>query len=179
SKIILFDVELQTRILQVLALNMPTWRVVFISALGALKKFHNWAENSFAVDVLPDFALVPGHAIQKFWTFFTAGFLETDPISLTGSVIAMVACGKYLERAWGSKDFLKFIGIILIGVTLATFLTYLLEYTITGDEYYLLEVQANGMVGVICGFLVALKQLVPEHLVRTPLSIRVKVIHQA
>ncbi|CAG8736239.1 19646_t:CDS:2, partial [Racocetra persica] len=168
---------------------MPTWRthftnvpptvktliflIVFTSALGALKKFHSLIETSFA-DVLPDFALVPGHAIQKVWTFFTAGFLETDPISLIGSVITMAACGKYLERAWGSKDFLKFVGIILIGVTLATFLTYLLEYAITGDEYYLFEVQANGMVGVICGFLVALKQLVPEHLVQTPLSIRVK-----
>ncbi|CAG8441609.1 7254_t:CDS:2, partial [Scutellospora calospora] len=169
---------------------MPTWRtyftnvpptvktltflIVFISALGVLKRFHRWIENPFAIDVLPDFAMVPGHAIQKFWTFFTAGFLETDPMSLIGSVITMAACGKYLERAWGSKDFLKFVGIILIGVTLATFLTYLLEYTITGDQYYLYEVQANGMIGVICGFLVALKQLVPEHLVRIPLSVRVK-----
>ncbi|CAG8506907.1 26447_t:CDS:2, partial [Gigaspora margarita] len=151
-----------------------TFSIVFVSALGALKRFHRWGENPFVVDVLPDFALVPGHAAQKFWAFFTAGFLETNPTSLIGSVIAMIACGKYLERAWGSKDFLKFVGIILIGVTLSTYFTYLLEYTITGDEYYLFEVQANGMIGVICGFLVALKQLVPEHLVRIPISIRVK-----
>ncbi|CAG8580378.1 801_t:CDS:2, partial [Dentiscutata erythropus] len=200
--LIFFDVEPQTRILQVLTLNMPAWRtyftnvpptvktltfsIVFVSALGALKRFHRWTENPFATNVLPNFALVPGHAIQNFWTFFTAGFLETNPASLIGSIIAMVACGKYLERAWGSKDFLKFVGIILIGVTLSTYFTYLLEYVITGDEHYLyeykfildlhyrFEVEANGMIGVICGFLVALKQLVPEHLVRIPLSIRIK-----
>ncbi|RGB41097.1 eukaryotic integral membrane protein, partial [Rhizophagus diaphanus] len=117
-------------------------------------------------NILPDMALVPGYALRKFWTFLTAGFLETNLSGFVGSILIILVNGKYLERAWGSRDFLKFIGIVIIGANICAYLTYLCEYTITGDTFYLYNVQVNGMIGLIGGFLVGLKQIIPEHLVR-------------
>ncbi|GBB94612.1 hypothetical protein RclHR1_02390018 [Rhizophagus clarus] len=149
--------------------------IIILSGLGTVQRIKQWQDNgeenegkepTFSSNILPDMALVPGYALRKFWTFLTAGFLETNLMGFIGSILIILVNGKYLERAWGSKDFLKFIGIVIIGANICTFLTYLCEYMTTGDTFYLYNVQVNGMIGLIGGFLVGLKQLIPEHLAR-------------
>ncbi|RIA93186.1 eukaryotic integral membrane protein [Glomus cerebriforme] len=156
--------------------------IIILSGLGTVQRVKRWQDNgekneentpTFSSNILPDIALVPGFALQKFWTFLTAGFLETNLLGFLGSILVILVNGKYLERAWGSRDFLKFIGIVIIGANICTFLTYLCEYTITRDKFYLYNTQANGMIGLIGGLLVGLKQLIPEHLISLSLC-RVK-----
>ncbi|CAJ0637644.1 15650_t:CDS:2 [Entrophospora sp. SA101] len=121
--------------------------LVIVSIFGAISTF-KWPTGD---NILSNLVVVPGVAISKFWTFLTAGFLETHLITFIGDVLMLLGCGKYLERIWGSRDFLKFVMIIII-------------------------VQCNGLIGLACGFLVALKQLDPEHLVfKSLFSIRIKV----
>ncbi|CAG8534888.1 6363_t:CDS:2 [Paraglomus occultum] len=171
---------------------------VFISALGGIIRVHRWSSDSEYPESDPylnGIAIIPGAATWNFWTFVTAGFLETNLTSVSGfregsqrdvdkelalnktSTTTMLAAGKYFGRVWGSKELLKFVAIVIIGANLASFVTYLVEYYVTGDIAYLYATQINGQIGLIEGFLVSYKQLIPEHLFKVfsgTVSMRVK-----
>ncbi|CAG8495168.1 1949_t:CDS:2 [Paraglomus brasilianum] len=154
---------------------------VFTSALGGIIRVHRWSSDSEYPESDPylnGIAIIPGTAIWNFWTFVTAGFLETSLTSFVASTTTMLAAGKYFGRVWGSKEFLKFVAIVIIGANMASSFTYLVEYYITGDIAYLYATQINGQIGLIQGFLVSYKQLIPEHLFKVfsgSVAIRVKV----
>ncbi|KAI8992669.1 eukaryotic integral membrane protein-domain-containing protein [Pilobolus umbonatus] len=127
--------------------------------------------------ICPFLGLIPGFVIYSPWTFVTALFYESNSIKLIFSCVVLLFCGKYLERAWGSRELIKFIGIVGVLTNVITWLAMLLTYHISGNESYLYETQINGMAGVFSGFLVAFRYLVPEHriaLLSGMLSIRVK-----
>ncbi|KAG0033267.1 hypothetical protein BGZ82_006191 [Podila clonocystis] len=88
----------------------------------------------------------------------------------------LLGCGKYLERAWGSREFFKYLAITSVGSMVALYITCLFEYTVRGNEDLLYGTTAYGMACVLAGFLVGFKQLVPEHLVTLwgVFSVRVK-----
>ncbi|KAF9316513.1 hypothetical protein BG003_001872 [Podila horticola] len=88
----------------------------------------------------------------------------------------LLACGKYLERAWGSREFFKFLAITSIGTMIGVYITCLLEYFVRRNEDILFDTQAYGLTCVISGFLIGFKQLVPDHSVTLwkVVSVRVK-----
>ncbi|KAF9994641.1 hypothetical protein BGZ79_000566 [Entomortierella chlamydospora] len=88
----------------------------------------------------------------------------------------MLGCGKYLERSWGSRELFKVLSISSIGTMIGIYMTCLVEYVIRGNDELLYDTQAYGLTGVVAGFLIGFKQLVPDHLVTLwgVLSIRVK-----
>ncbi|KAG0007129.1 hypothetical protein BGZ65_005278 [Modicella reniformis] len=92
--------------------------------------------------------------------------------------VILLGCGKYLERAWGSREFFRFLAVTSIGAMLAVYLTCLFEYLVRSNEDVLYETQAYGLTAVIAGFLVGFKQLVPEHLITLwgIISVRVKTL---
>ncbi|CAG8663847.1 13490_t:CDS:2 [Funneliformis caledonium] len=141
--------------------------IICSSGLGVLQNVKQWLNigPTSPPSLSQGLALVPNSALWEFWTFITASFYETNLINFIGSVLTILGMGKYLERAWGSREFLKFIGIVMIGANICVVLTYLCEYAITGSPFYLFRV-INGMNGLISGFLVGLKQLIPEHLLK-------------
>jgi hypothetical protein len=72
--------------------------------------------------------------------------------------------GKYLERAWGSREFAKFIVIIAVIPNVVVALVYLLCAAIGASSVSGLT-QICGGISIQSSFLVAFKQLVPEHTV--------------
>ncbi|KAG0221417.1 hypothetical protein BGX31_009918 [Mortierella sp. GBA43] len=90
----------------------------------------------------------------------------------------LLGCGKYLERAWGSREFFKFFAVTGIGSMLAVYFTCLFEYFVRGNEDVMYDTQVYGLTAVIGGFLVGFKQLVPEHLITLwgIISVRVKTL---
>ncbi|KAF9116307.1 hypothetical protein BGX27_003615 [Mortierella sp. AM989] len=114
-------------------------------------------------------ALVPVSAPYRFWTFATASFFERT---------ILLGSGKYLERAWGSRELFKFLAVTSIGSMLGIYFTCLFEYIVRGNEDLLYETQAYGLTAVLSGFLVGFKQLVPEHSVTLwgVFSVRVKTL---
>ncbi|CAG8440729.1 2154_t:CDS:2 [Ambispora leptoticha] len=137
-----------------------------LSSLGVVLRYRQWTQNPpNEKNVLNSLTMVPGYTIQHIWTLVTAGFLETNLTTLFGSTITMLALGPHLERAWGPREFLKFVGIVSVGSYVITWLAYLIEYGFTKNLRYLYETQVNGMVGLAMGFLVALMQLDPEMLI--------------
>ncbi|KAF9360869.1 hypothetical protein BGX26_007286 [Mortierella sp. AD094] len=136
---------------------------------GASSSFSN-AEAT----LIPLLALVPVSAPYRFWTFATASFFERSLIQAA----ILLGSGKYLERAWGSRELFKFLAVTSIGSMLGIYFTCLFEYIVRGNEDLLYETQAYGLTAVLSGFLVGFKQLVPEHLVTLwgIFSVRVKTL---
>ncbi|KAF9332806.1 hypothetical protein BG006_004304 [Podila minutissima] len=99
-------------------------------------------------------AMVPISSPYRFWTFATAFAINTA---------ILLACGKYLERAWGSREFFKFLAITSIGTMIGVYLTSFFEYLVRRNVDILFDTQAYGLTCVISGFLIGFKQLVPNH----------------
>ncbi|MBA0697230.1 hypothetical protein Goari_020779, partial [Gossypium aridum] len=66
-----------------------------------------------------------------------------------------------LEPIWGSKEFLKFIFIVNFLTSVCVFTTAIALYYIMREENYL-YMPLSGFHGVLAGFLVGIKQIVPD-----------------
>ncbi|KAI7869028.1 eukaryotic integral membrane protein-domain-containing protein [Spinellus fusiger] len=120
--------------------------------------------------------LVPGLGLYTPWTFLTATFYESNVFSLMGSLMILLLCGKYLERAWGSRELLKYVLLTAFLSNVVTWVGILFTYYLSKNEQLLYSTQICGMSGVFSGFLVAFKHLIPEHRLSLmgAVSIRVK-----
>jgi hypothetical protein len=90
--------------------------------------------------------------------------VEQNIFTVVLNAVTLFYGGKYLERAWGSREFGKFILIVALVPNIVAIPIYLLWWTVTGDELRGLT-QICGGVSLQASFLVAFKQLVPEHTV--------------
>ncbi|GAQ91651.1 hypothetical protein KFL_008260030 [Klebsormidium nitens] len=106
-------------------------------------------------------ALVPGKSIPMAWNLLTAGYIEKSLLSAIVNVLAVLFIGKTLEPIWGSKEFLKFIVLVNLFTGASTFATMIFLYFCTMNEDFLYP-KISGFHGVVAGFLVAIKQLMPD-----------------
>ncbi|KAF9389072.1 hypothetical protein CPB97_012035 [Podila verticillata] len=148
-----------------------------MSSLGFALRFRDLTSDADAEGTLTQLiAMVPVSAPYHPWTFATAPFYERSVLQFIINSAILLGCGKYLERAWGSREFFKYLAVTSVGSMLALYITCLFEYTVRGNEDLLYGTTAYGMTCVLAGFLVGFKQLVPEHLVTLwgVFSVRVK-----
>uniref|UniRef100_A0A7S0QX60 Transmembrane protein 115 n=1 Tax=Pyramimonas obovata TaxID=1411642 RepID=A0A7S0QX60_9CHLO len=110
-------------------------------------------------------ALVPGKTLPCVWNVITAGYFENNVWMLLIDTICLLVMARYLEPIWGSKEFLKFVVITNALVGLVTFMYMMTVYFATASEDYLYG-KVCGFHGVVAAFVVAIKQLMPEHEVR-------------
>ncbi|KAK6933335.1 TMEM115/Pdh1/Rbl19 [Dillenia turbinata] len=95
------------------------------------------------------------------WNLLTAGYIEQTLYGVIINPIGLLFIGKLLEPIWGSKEFLKFIFIVNVLTYLGVFVTAVALYYITTKENYL-YMPVSGFHGVIAGFLVGIKQIIPH-----------------
>ncbi|KAF3911518.1 hypothetical protein ABW20_dc0108235 [Dactylellina cionopaga] len=108
--------------------------------------------------------VVPALSIIYPWTLLTASFVEANIFTLVITLATFFYGGKYLERAWGGNEFAKFLGVVSVGSNAVALAIYVFWYAATGNvERNFTSI--NGGVAFQAGFLVAFKQLVPEHTV--------------
>lgn len=119
---------------------------------------------------VPYLTIVPGLSTTYPWVLFTASFVETNLLSFlfTGSTI--LYSGRYCEHIWGVAELARFVGLQTLGSNILTVLIYLLAFSArrgvdpdTGDS--MTPVTISGGIALVTGFLVAFKQMVPEHTV--------------
>lgn len=113
---------------------------------------------------VPFLTVVPALSIVFPWTFLTATFVEQNIFTLFITLATIFYGGKYLERAWGSAEFGKFLLVISLVPNFLTFCFYIAWFAITGNVVRSFTTICGG-VALQAGFLVAFKQLVPEHTV--------------
>lgn len=114
--------------------------------------------------IVPYLALVPSLSLWYPWTCLTATFVEQNIFTLLINGANVFFGGKYLERAWGSQGFIYVILIATVIPNLLAVPTYIVWATITGNPGRALT-PINGGITIQAAFLVAFKQLVPEHTV--------------
>ncbi|XP_027363619.1 rhomboid-like protein 19 [Abrus precatorius] len=106
-------------------------------------------------------ALIPAKTIPFAWNLITAGYLEQSSYGVVLSTIGLLFIGKLLQPVWGPREFLRFIFLVNFLTSLCIFTTAIAFYYITRQERYL-YMPLSGFHGVISGFLVGIKQIIPD-----------------
>lgn len=106
-------------------------------------------------------ALIPARTIPFVWNLLTAGYIEQSVYGVVVSTLGLLFIGKLLEPVWGSREFLKFIFVVNFLTSICTFITAIALYYITMNENYL-YLPLSGFYGVLSGFLVGIKQIIPD-----------------
>lgn len=160
------------------------------------------ATGSQKTPIVPYLTLVPSMFYYYPWSLFTAAFVEQNIFAVVLNGATLFYAGKYLERAWSSREFGKFILAVALIPNILIIPIYLIWAALTGsslrgyalwsspddcdtscampadDDLVLRSLtQICGGVALQGSFLVAFKQLVPEHTVtilKGIIKIRVK-----
>ena len=117
-----------------LRISIPPLTKILLALLLAIAATHQTTRyifRSLPVDVL---ALVPQQSVFYPWVYFTATFAEQNLITLLIAATTVLYGGKYLERAWGSTEFGKFVLIVIIVPNVIASIVYVLWFAITRDS---------------------------------------------
>ncbi|KAL0635345.1 hypothetical protein Q9L58_005739 [Maublancomyces gigas] len=146
---------------------------VSLSIITGTLRYRDWmsrqseTSGSTASDeyfTVPFLTVVPALSIVFPWTFVVATFVEQNIFTLFITLATLFYGGKYLERAWGSAEFGKFLLVVSLVPNILTFFIYIAWFALTGNPARSFATVCGG-VALQAGFLVAFKQLVPEHTV--------------
>ncbi|CBI31477.3 hypothetical protein AAG906_034404 [Vitis piasezkii] len=106
-------------------------------------------------------ALIPARTIPFAWNLITSGYIEQTIYGTVVSTVGLLFLGKLLEPIWGTREFLKFIFVVNFLTSVCVFITAIALYYITRQENYL-YMPLSGFHGVLSGFLVGIKQIIPD-----------------
>ena len=84
---------------------------------------------------IPYLVLIPVKSIRYPWTALTGSLIENNIVSLAISWSVIWFGGRYLERAWGSKEFGKFVLFVTMIPNLASFFLYAVWHQISTPAY--------------------------------------------
>ncbi|GAP87856.1 putative eukaryotic integral membrane protein [Rosellinia necatrix] len=157
-------------------LNIPPVTRIVLAVLGLQSLSSIVILRGARTDVVIEWlTLVPQLSLFYPWTFVTATLVEENLTSLVIAGVTLFNGGRYLERAWSSKEFAKFLIVVSLIPNFLCFLLLVTMFTITRNEDWTLTT-INGTIPLQISFLVAFSQLVPAHTVtlfRGVLSLRV------
>jgi membrane associated rhomboid family serine protease len=83
--------------------------------------------------VIPFLTIVPQLSLFYPWVFVVATLVEQNLFTLATTAATIFYGGKYLERAWGSPEFAKFLLVISVVPNVLAFATYILWFAFTGN----------------------------------------------
>lgn len=106
-----------------LRVNIPPATRIFLVTLLALSLLYNiarWrqldtsAGSVQSTPIIPYLTLVPSLFYYYPWTLLTATFVEQNIFTVVLNAATVFYGGKYLERAWGSREFSKFVAAVAL-----------------------------------------------------------------
>ncbi len=172
--------------------------LIVLSLLNIAVRYRSWAPDRSAPlssrqYYAPFLTIVPGVSVRYPWVFVTATLVEQNIVGLLLTAATLFYSGRYLERAWSSTEYTKFIMLCSVVPNLFSFLVYISLFRITRnagfayvacDSHTCFELisdrstSINGGIALQAAFLVSFKQLIPEHTVAVARGlIRVRVKH--
>ncbi|TVY55825.1 Rhomboid-like protein 19 [Lachnellula cervina] len=145
----------------------PITRILLItlvlqSFLSGAIRYRQWSAESDVV--VPYIALVPQLSLIYPWTFLTTTLVENNIFTFGIAGVTIFYGGRYLERAWTSAEFAKFLLVTALIPNIICFGTLVFLFAVTGEMSWTLTT-INGTIPLQIGFLVAFSQLVPAHTV--------------
>lgn len=126
--------------------------VLALSTLNATLRFRKWSAALASMSAaslaaktssyltspqwaIPALALVPARSLPTYpWTVFTASLVENNLLSLAVSAAVVWFCGRYLERAYGGREFARFVLFVTVIPNLLTWGLYTVWHAMVGTE---------------------------------------------
>lgn len=87
-----------------------------------------------AGDGAPYLAIIPSTAIVYPWVFLIATVVEENIFGLLITGLTIFYGGRYLERAWSSAEFAKFVLFVSMIPNILTYLLYVIGYAVSKNE---------------------------------------------
>lgn len=138
--------------------------ILIILALNCLGFILSFSETLVKhLVVIPAF-FAPGRTFG-IWTIVTFCFIELHWWQLAIDILTLSLCSKLIEPSYGRKEVLKFFVIVNFGVAMLSMFFYLCLYASTRNSKFLFEVQIHGLSGFLASLLVAVRQILPDHLI--------------
>lgn len=81
---------------------------------------------------VPYLVAIPLQSLRYPWTLLTGALIENNAVSLAVSGCVIYFVGRYLERAWGSNEYGKFILFVTVVPNVVTFFLYGFWHAVTG-----------------------------------------------
>nr|CAG4638467.1 EOG090X06Q3 [Cyclestheria hislopi] len=129
---------------------------------------------SYSTTAVRVLTVTPGYVFPPafwIWTLFTHCFVEFHIWEVCVDIVTVGLCGKLIEPLWGKLEMMTFFVLINFSVALIGAFFYLTVYMATFNTDVLFHVHIHGLAGYIAGVSVAVKQMMPDHIVlRTPLG---------
>lgn len=123
---------------------------------------------SFSETAVRILTVTPGYILPSefwIWTAFTFCFIELHFWEVIVDVITVGLCGKMIEPLWGQLEMFKFFALSNFGVSILTTMYYLFYYMVTKNPQILFDVHIHGLAGYVAGISVAVRQIMPDHLI--------------
>ena len=114
-------------------INIPPLTRILLGVLFVISLTHQATRYVFHTLPVEVLALVPQHSVFYPWTYVTAVFAEQNAFTLLVAALTILYGGKYLERAWGSMEFGKFVLIVTVLPNVASSIVYVLWFAVTQD----------------------------------------------
>lgn len=115
----------------------PVTRILLItlglqSILSAAIRYKQWSANSDIV--IPYLNLIPQLSLIYPWTFLSTTLVESNVFTLSIAGLTLYHGGRYLERAWSSREFAKFLLVTALIPNTLCFGIMILLFTFTRNE---------------------------------------------
>lgn len=149
--------------LMALRVNIPPVTRSILILVLILSFLFAWPNSGSRASLRQLITLVPTLCLYHPWTLLTATLVERNIVSFLVNSANIFFGGKYLERAWGSREFGKVVLVAAVIPNLIAVPTYL-AWSYVGSPTRG-STPISGGVALQAAFLVAFKQLVPEHTV--------------
>jgi membrane associated rhomboid family serine protease len=142
---------------------------ITLSLLSWILRYRHWAStgdnaSDTEAGIIKFITLVPASSFYMPWTLITNQVVASNLITLMLSVAVLLLGGRYLERAWSSRELAEFYIVIGLATSASIYLGLVLLFGVTRDAAYL-HYAIFGSSGLQAAILVGFKQLVPEHTV--------------
>lgn len=106
-------------------------------------------------------SLVPGRTLPCVWNLLTCNLVTDNLAVLAFNVAALILLARLVEPVYGSKEFLKFLGVVSLSCGVVVFVGAYVMFAST-HEADVLYTQFFGFHGVAAGLVVAVKQVMGE-----------------
>lgn len=115
-------------------INIPPLTRVLLALLLTISIAHQITRYVFGGLDPELLALIPQWSLFYPWVYFTATFAEQNVVTLLIAGATILYGGKYLERAWGSTEFGKFVLLVTVLPNVVSTFVYVLWFAITQDD---------------------------------------------
>jgi len=137
---------------------------------------------SFNADAVRLLSVVPGKLMPPnyyLWTLVTSSFIEMHLVELIADMFILLLFSKMLEPLWGPLECCRFYFAVTVLCAVATTCCYIFSFAVTQHEAFLFDTRINGLGGLMGGFTVACKQIMPDTVLLnlSALGVRIKQDH--